>query len=303
MSEGSFLRYMCKEETFNKFTFQCATGFSPQYQSGSNLNTDFFQPAQTDKNNPFAPVGNIGWTYKQIKRTSRMGHPAEFDESDYSKRPGCSEFHDEGFALVSKLTSEGTDWLSLRMPETAVKRLEGASHMHVYVCAGERDEGFSKHGLLSILFGVNGKVWGSGFLNQAVPKFKNCIRVTNPNPVEVLKPGEFFALRFQDFQKVQNQDIVVGSIFLVGDQGEVTPIPSVLAVAPPTKTRSPSQGITASPSLLVSGEGEEEDDFSPTTVPHEGDDQPGRRRRRRRRLAVSFDPLKPYDSKVLRLKF
>jgi len=314
-------KYWCTEEGFNNANFYCATGFLPQWTIGSNLGVDMFEPA-AKRDNAFPKIGNGAseWKWVQHKSPSGIGHASEMNEANYVGRPECSTFIDIGFSLRTAQAAVQTEWLALEIPLAATKALKGVKKVHVFICTGQRDKGFSDFGNFTAVFGVNGKVWGEG----SVGPWGQCFRLNQPNALEVFSTETILGVRFISPSPTVKMPVIVGEVLLIGEEGDVTPVPSNAMNIP---TAPPVANPTQQPVVIPNGKDDDGDDPNkptvvphpddddddpntptvvphpddddddpnkPTVVPHPGDDRRRRRIRRQRRLHTAGEVIRRY---------
>lgn len=286
-------KYLCAPNGILRTKFYSACGLRPAFIEGSDIGTDVFEPGKTSRALPIIQGPDVvDWSWKQSKPASNVHSASEQNEGNYKSRPECSSFPDIGFSIET-VASKGhsTAWLPLRINQVAVNALTGAQRIHVYVCTGFRDSGFTGFDNITMVFAVDGKEWGSGLHGGSK---EDCVRANQPNGLPTPTEGTVLGIRFvADNAKTTLPPIRISNLVLLGQDETETAVPSTI-FRTPTSLPAPSiqvTGISESPTYdendpnkptVVPHPGDDGED-EPTVVPHPGDTDDGNSRRRRRR--------------------
>jgi hypothetical protein len=265
----AFHKYFCRKGGIVNTKYYAACGLGPQFVTGSNLDSDVAVPGKRAGVFPQITGPSVGsFTWFQIKPPSGVHTAAEQVISNYRSRSECTNHPDMGFTynLIPEGKVRSSEWLELRVNAHAVKALEGVRKVHLYLCSGLRDNGYSPgFENVWVLFAINNKIFGSGFRGNSF-----CIRANQPNAFDTPSEGAVLGVRFTANESISNihlPAVHVSGIFLIAADESETPVPSTLAEFPKlpeeTASNAPTPSITSSPSLDEAGKA--------TEVPHPSD--------------------------------
>ena len=260
-------KYFC-EVGFDSLDYYCAVGYHPQFTTGFDLGTDLIEPSQTSKRNTFPKYDGDSsvakWTYSNIQKPSSIGSANEQKESNYRSRPECSLFEDIGFAIVGQNIIRESEWLTFTFPKEAAMALKGARQIHVYICHAQREEQFTALKAYTVLFGINGEVWGEGHVGAS----QGCFRANQPNAIKLPEKGDVLGIRIigKDSSSSKKISLRIAQVIFVEQPLTETSVPSGQAIVP---SKGPTvKSDTGDDKSISSSQGKEE----PTQVPHPTDD-------------------------------
>lgn len=247
-------RFACDGDGFEKIQTACLSGVFPQFTSDADVLLAFKQADEASDN----PFGNssyeansylTGWKTELEKKSSTIGGGIPADEH-LRDRLECSKHVDVGYHVFSdkgKYYPAGemdTGWVSFKFTQAMHDRLQGATHIHVYLCCGSKNRDFDNPNV-HVHFGIQGKVWGTGSALVTDDVQSRCVRVNQPNPVPVFKIGEYFGFRMTAKEGSPPKP-AFGEVILFGAFGDEVSKPIKTSVLPVfhgerTPTKSPSR--------------------------------------------------------------